>query len=111
MFSYSWMKSHIYHVRCTIFKIILIVWSTGYFIHYLESIVKLYKWLYLNIVDGDWTMFSAWSDCSVTCGIGTQVRTRICENPRSQNGGKPCVGENSEIRQCDTSIKCKGKLI
>ena len=36
----------------------------------------------------DW---SAWEDCSVTCGGGKQTRTRDVAVPAT-NGGKACVG-------------------
>jgi len=46
-------------------------------------------------VDGDW---STWSECSATCGGGTQSRS--CNNPVPSNGGKDCVGEGT--RACNT---------
>ncbi|XP_072016614.1 uncharacterized protein [Amphiura filiformis] len=51
-------------------------------------------------VDGSWTEFSDWSDCTVTCGGGTQTRTRSCSNPTPANGGTMCTGEDTETLNC-----------
>ncbi|XP_066268291.1 coadhesin-like [Branchiostoma lanceolatum] len=49
--------------------------------------------------DGGW---SDWVDgeCSVTCGDGTQTRTRTCDNPAPENGGADCDGDASEVVAC-----------
>ena len=49
-------------------------------------------------VDGFWTAWSSWSDCSVTCENGTQYRTRQCNSPL--HGGAHCPGDDKEIREC-----------
>lgn len=46
-------------------------------------------------VDGGW---SEWSECSATCGGGTQTRT--CTNPAPANGGASCEGSSSQ--ECNT---------
>ncbi|XP_052077202.1 chondroadherin-like isoform X1 [Mytilus californianus] len=60
-------------------------------------------------VDGQW---GSWSTtlCSVTCGSGTEYRNRICNNPSPSDEGKYCVGNDTEISQCnlgDCSVLCK----
>ena len=57
-------------------------------------------------VDGIWTDWSAWSDCSVSiCGqIGTQSRTRTCTNPAPQYGGDDCVGSPIESQSCSAPL-------
>ncbi|KAI8492290.1 hypothetical protein Bbelb_301870 [Branchiostoma belcheri] len=57
-------------------------------------------------VDGGWSNWSPWSDCSVTCGIGTSTRTRTCTNPPPANGGMDCVGQAQETQQCNTGVSC-----
>lgn len=51
-------------------------------------------------VDGGWTPWSVWSDCSVTCGRGTQVRTHACINPPPRNNGSDCSGPERETQEC-----------
>ncbi|CAG5109469.1 Oidioi.mRNA.OKI2018_I69.chr2.g4002.t1.cds [Oikopleura dioica] len=54
--------------------------------------------------DGTWSDFSAWSECSTTCGPGEQKRIRFCLNLK--NDGKPCDGEREEVRVCNARIEC-----
>ncbi|MDP3900083.1 MAG: MopE-related protein, partial [bacterium] len=55
-------------------------------------------------VDGDWTIWSTWSACSVACGGGTQDRTRACTNPAPSNGGADCAGAAAESQACNTQV-------
>uniref|UniRef100_A0A3Q3F4P0 SCO-spondin n=1 Tax=Labrus bergylta TaxID=56723 RepID=A0A3Q3F4P0_9LABR len=55
-------------------------------------------------VDGGWTPWSVWSDCSVTCGRGTQVRTHACINPPPRNNGSQCSGPERETQDCHTPL-------
>ncbi|KAJ8277520.1 hypothetical protein GJAV_G00076090, partial [Gymnothorax javanicus] len=52
-------------------------------------------------VDGGWTPWSVWSDCPVTCGRGTQIRTRACINPPPRNNGTHCPGPEREAQDCN----------
>ncbi|XP_075041291.1 hemicentin-2 [Mixophyes fleayi] len=51
-------------------------------------------------VDGGWTGWSSWSQCSVSCSEGIRQRSRSCFSPPPQNGGKTCVGKDIEIEAC-----------
>jgi len=53
-------------------------------------------------IDGGWSSWSAWDSCSVSCGGGTQSRTRTCNNPTPQYGGANCSGSSSESQACNT---------
>ncbi|XP_067022317.1 A disintegrin and metalloproteinase with thrombospondin motifs adt-1-like isoform X6 [Acropora muricata] len=52
-------------------------------------------------VDGNWAEWRPWRPCSVTCGGGSQDRTRACANPRPAFGGANCEGKSKEYRQCN----------
>lgn len=53
-------------------------------------------------MDGAWTPWSVWSDCSATCGRGAHVRTRACINPPPRNNGSHCSGPEKETQDCQT---------
>ena len=67
---------------------------------------------YLDVcaVDGNWGSWTSWSDCSVTCeAIGTQTRTRTCDNPAPANNGLDCDGNDMETNNCDmAAVGCPG---
>ena len=52
------------------------------------------------VVDGVWTEWSEWDDCSAPCGIGAQNRNRTCIPPKF--GGVDCVGNYTETALCNT---------
>ena len=51
------------------------------------------------LVDGGWNE-PEWSECSATCGGGTQTRTRTCTNPAPAHGGLDCQGQSIETQNC-----------
>ncbi|XP_066271469.1 uncharacterized protein [Branchiostoma lanceolatum] len=57
-------------------------------------------------VNGGWSDWGPWSDCSVTCGVGEETRDRTCTNPAPANGGADCVGLAQEVQACDTGVSC-----
>ena len=59
------------------------------------------------IVDGEWSNWSNYGDCSVTCGNGTRIRSRECNSPEPSGGGSPCSGESQQTDECKT-ITCPG---
>jgi hypothetical protein len=39
----------------------------------------------------------------VTCGGGSQSRSRLCDNPTPQYGGANCSGNGTETQDCNTN--------
>ncbi|XP_076085385.1 SCO-spondin-like [Mytilus galloprovincialis] len=56
-------------------------------------------------VDGDWASWSSWTDCPVNCKGEILSRKRNCTNPMPQNGGKYCIGSETETSSCE-SLGC-----
>ena len=67
-------------------------------------VVDFVSYADFSTVDGKYTEWTNWTDCSMTCGGGTQGRTRTCTNPAPANGGRDCKdqGEALETRECNT---------
>ena len=63
--------------------------------------------LYFAPVNGKWSTWSQWSECSSECGRGIQRRTRTCSNPAPRNNGAHCRGVPQQRTAC-TSI-CPGE--
>ena len=53
-------------------------------------------------VDGGWSDYTEWTECSAKCDGGTQTRSRTCTNPAPADGGADCQGEASEEQDCNT---------
>ncbi|GFN97235.1 sco-spondin-like [Plakobranchus ocellatus] len=51
-------------------------------------------------VNGVWSLWSAWSECSVSCENGTRTRSRQCDHPPRLHGGRDCVGETVQTKNC-----------
>ena len=60
-------------------------------------------------INGGWSEFGDWSECSAVCERGTQTRTRTCTKPVPENGGTDCVGDSTETRECNMQ-DCPGNI-
>ena len=59
-------------------------------------------------IDGGFSDWTNYTECSDTCGAGVKSRERACNNPLPQNGGADCVGEMTETVKCILR-PCPGK--
>ena len=61
------------------------------------------------LVDGNFSEWSNWTICSVTCSKGVKRRTRTCTNPSPFNGAN-CTGNYTEQKVCDQG-QCPGTIM
>ncbi|XP_029819877.1 hemicentin-1, partial [Manacus vitellinus] len=52
-------------------------------------------------VDGSWSEWGPWEECSKSCGQGNRTRSRTCSAPPAQHGGQPCKGSAVESVMCN----------
>jgi semaphorin 5 len=57
-------------------------------------------------VHGAWTEWSAWSQCSQSCGMAVKTRRRTCGNPKPAHGGRVCVGIDRDEIYCSNLPPC-----
>lgn len=57
-------------------------------------------------IDGGYSQWSNYSECSVSCGDGFRTRTRTCTSPVPQYGGRNCshLGDTQQTQQCFVKI-------
>jgi len=53
-------------------------------------------------VNGGWSTYGGWTDCSEKCGGGTKSRTRSCNNPSPAGGGAGCGNADTDTISCNT---------
>ena len=61
----------------------------------------------MSAVDGEYSDWSCWGPCNVTCSKGTMVRNRTCTGPLY--GGFDCQGASEEYQECNTN-PCPGEF-
>lgn len=52
-------------------------------------------------MNGGFTLWSNWTECTETCGGGITSRTRTCTNPMPMYGGVSCSGKPVETKECN----------
>ncbi|KAM9436595.1 semaphorin-5A [Clarias gariepinus] len=54
-------------------------------------------------VNGGWSVWSSWTQCSRDCSSGVRSRKRTCTNPKPKYGGTTCSGPAQEYQECNTT--------
>ena len=60
---------------------------------------------FISSVEGVWTAWGPWSNCSSACGQGTQSRTR------NFTGGMPCTGNATDVQTCQSELASKSIVL
>ena len=67
----------------------------------MRGLVTVYTGLVFISVNGMWGLWGSYSTCTKSCGIGTQTRSRKCNNPAPAGGGSACSGFSKETSNCN----------
>lgn len=69
---------------------------------------RCYQKVSESAVDGNYTEWTDFTECSKTCGGGQKSRSRTCTNPPPRNGGKDCmeIGRQVEYANCKDDVRC-----
>ncbi|XP_060563197.1 SCO-spondin-like [Ruditapes philippinarum] len=51
-------------------------------------------------INGGWSAWTEFGECSRSCGTGVVFRRRLCNNPSPQNGGLNCTGSAQAFKTC-----------
>ena len=67
----------------------------------MQIIQNVHSNTFLLIVDGLWGQWTAYGQCSRTCGWGIKNRQRLCNKPTPRHGGRFCPGLASQTVRCN----------
>ncbi|KAL9955704.1 hypothetical protein ACROYT_G037064 [Oculina patagonica] len=75
---------------------------------YIALRLEFYGCLAILAENGGYSQWSAWTLCSVTCGVGRRSRYRSCTNPSPGPFGNDCsdLGSENQTVQCNSGVEC-----
>ena len=70
---------------------------------------NMYCAFFFFTVNGGFSQWTEFSECTRSCGTGTRFRTRTCDNPGPRFGGNDCtvIGEDLQTFRCNMN-PCPG---
>lgn len=63
--------------------------------------IEKFKCCKMKKVNGGWSEWGEFGECSVTCGYGRKQRSRTCTNPPPSGGGVDCSGSSTDTEACN----------
>ncbi|CAB1461007.1 unnamed protein product [Pleuronectes platessa] len=54
-----------------------------------------------HTLNGGWSLWGSWSQCSRDCSRGIRSRKRTCSSPEPKYGGQTCLGAAQEYQECN----------
>ena len=86
-------------------QVIRCIYCSERLIRFFLSISPLY------IVNGNYSDWGPYGECSKSCGGGAKTRNRTCTNPPPANGGEDCsvLGPDTSTMECNIQ-ECPGKI-
>lgn len=61
--------------------------------------MHLFKRVDFSAVDGNWGEWGPWSELTHKSNPEVATRKRFCDNPTPSNGGKVCLGKDTEEKE------------
>lgn len=59
------------------------------------------------MINGGWSEWSDYTNCTPSCDGGVRYRERTCTNPPPQNGGDECLGPSKAYWEiCNSDVEC-----
>ena len=69
----------------------------------LKSAIITPQYSILIDVNGGWSNWGSYGECSATCGKGLKYRTRSCTSPKPSGSGSYCTGISYNTTECTLS--------
>ena len=87
-------------------KLSIAYWLTVQVAYIPTTVYLMLTYFFADTIASEWQEWSAWSQCTVSCGKGAEIRARACNKP-DVGGSQSCPGNSTESRECNLDV-CTG---